>query len=120
MTVFGHFSHSEIFFITIDLYLKPGLYICILTYPIAVLCKHPVFKDFLVPFPPSSIHSASLPSTPAPWFYIFILGSSFFFVVLFCLGVHIGPVLYIKFLHFLPFIGCLSFVLKFTHLWTTF
>ena len=80
MTAFGHFSRSEIF-ITIDLYLKPGLYICISTYPIAVLCKHQALKDFLVPFPPSSVHSASLPSTPVPGFYIFILDSSFCFVL---------------------------------------
>ena len=70
------------FLITIDLYFKPGLYIRILTYPIAVLRKHPVFKGFLTPFPPSSGLSISPPPTPASWFYIFILGSSFF--LLFC------------------------------------
>ena len=77
-SLFGHFSRREIFFMTIDLYFKLGLCICISTYPIAVLCKHPVFKDFLAPFPPSSVHSASPPPTPAPRFYVFILGSSFF------------------------------------------
>ena len=77
-SVFGHFSRREIFFITIDLYFKLGICICISTYSIAVLCKHPVFKDFLAPFPHSSVHSAPPPPTPAPRFYIFILGSSFF------------------------------------------